>query len=225
VRLQAQRAALVVVSVIVISGCASTNTVDMTEARRVVGTENDVRIDAEVYGDRLAASTTLPIKYDITNHRPHTILIADMIPDATYDQETTTVTITIGSEVPGRLLVPRLIPIAPGEKKTFNTAAHVSIAASASVSPWIRHPNAVRIRLNFLADPAPFQQLIAIKENGVADKELADALFPKWVEGNESVTTNALPMRWAGGSTADAFSPSTGAPVPTSRRGKRGGGS
>jgi hypothetical protein len=212
-----------VVSVVVISSCASTSTVDMTEARRVVGTENDVRIDAEVYGDKLATSTTLPIKYDITNHRAQTILIADLIPDVTYDQETTMVTITIGSEVPGQFLLPRLIPIASGEKKTFNTAAHVSLAASANVSPWIRHPNAVRIRLNFLTDPTPFQQLIAIKENVVADKELANALFPKWVEDNESVTTNALPMRWAGGSTADAFSPA-GAPVPTSRRGKRGGG-
>lgn len=221
-RPQLERAAAVVFAVIVVSGCASTKTVDMTEPRRVVGTENDVRIDAEVYGDKLSTTTTLPIRYDITNHRPQTILIADMVPDATYDPETLTVTITIGTEVPGQAFLPRLIPIAPNEKKTFNTAAHVTIATSASVSPWVRHPSAVRIRVNFLSDPTPFQQLISIKENAVADKQLADALFPKWIEDNETVTTNALPMRWAG-ATADAFSPSIGGQTPA-RRGRRGGG-
>jgi hypothetical protein len=201
VRREAQGAAAVLFSVVVVSGCATTTsqkTVDMKEARRVVGTENDVRIDAEVYGDRLSTSTTLPIKYDITNSRPQPILIADMVPDATYDQETQMVTISIGSEVPGDALLPRLIPILPGEKKTFNTAAHVSISAQAGVSPFIRHPNAVRIRVNFLDDPVPFQQLVSIKEVAIANKELANALFPKWIEDTETVTTNALPMAWAG---------------------------
>ncbi len=221
-RPEVQRVAAVVFSVVVVSGCAtSQKTVDMTEARRVVGTENEVRIDAEVYGDMLSTSTTLPIKYDITNNRPQTILIADMIPDANYDQETQTVTITIGSEVPGTAFLPRLIAIGPGEKKTFNTAAHISIATSANISPWVRHPNAVRIRVNFLSDPVPFQQLVAIKETTVANRALADALFPKWIEDNETVTTNALPMRWAG-APADAFS--AGNPGQTTpRRGRRGG--
>jgi hypothetical protein len=194
----------------------------MTEARRVVGTENDVRIDAEVFGDRLASSTTLPIKYDITNNRPKAILIAELVPDATYDPETFTVTIDIGSEVPGAALLPRLIAIAPGEKKTFNTAAHISIAASSALSPWVRHPSAVRIRVNFLSDAAPFQQLVDIKETAVANKELADALFPKWVEDNETVTTNALPMRWAGAD-GDPFNPANGGATPTTRRKGRGG--
>lgn len=215
------RAAAVVFAVVVISGCASTNTVDMKEPRRVVGTENDVRIDAEIYGDKLNTTTTLPIKYDITNHRQQTILIADIIPDATYDPETLTVTISIGSEVPGEAFLPRLIPIASGEKKTFNTAARVAIATSTGVSPWQRHPSAVRIRVNFLSDPVPFKELIAIKENVVASKELADQLFPKWVEDNETVTTNALPMHWAGAA-VDAFTPTTTAPQ--GRKGRRGGG-
>ena len=222
-RPEVQRAAAVMFSVVVVSGCATTQkTVDMTEARRVVGTENEVRIDAEVYGDKLSTSTTLPIKYDITNNRSQPILIADMIPDATYDQETQTVTITIGTEVPGQALLPRLIAIGSGEKKTFNTAAHVSIAASTSVSPWIRHPSAVRIRVNFLSDPAPFQQLIAIKETAIANKELADALFPKWIEDNETVTTNTLPMHWTGGR-MDAFNAGNPGAPNTPTRGRKGG--
>ena len=104
-RPEAQRAAAVLFSVVVVSGCATTATlqksVDMKEARRVVGTENEVRIDAAISGDQLSTSTTLQLKYDITNNRDQPILIADMVPDATYDQETQMVTITIGSEVPG----------------------------------------------------------------------------------------------------------------------------
>jgi len=172
VRSEAQRAAAVVFSLVVVSGCAtSQKTVDMKDARRVVGTENEVRVDAEVYGDRLSTSTTLPIKYDITNQRSQSILVADIVPDATYDDETQMVTISIGSEVPGNIMVPRLIAIAPGEKKTFNTAAHVAIAASSANSPWVRHPNAVRIRVNFLGDATPFQQLIAIKETAIVSKD------------------------------------------------------
>ncbi len=223
-RSEAQRAAAVVFSLVVVSGCAtSQKTVDMKDARRVVGTENEVRVDAEVYGDRLSTSTTLPIKYDITNQRSQSILVADIVPDATYDDETQMVTISIGSEVPGNIMVPRLIAIAPGEKKTFNTAAHVAIAASSANSPWVRHPNAVRIRVNFLGDATPFQQLIAIKETAIVSKELANALFPKWIEDNETVTTNALPMAWAG-ARSDAFNAANPGQPPPARRGGRTGG-
>src|SRR5438132_14143662 len=86
--------------------CASSKPVDMKEPRRVVGTENDVRVDAEVYGDKLAPNVTLPLKYDITNHRPLTILIADLLPESSYDPETHTVTVTIGAEIPGEHFLP-----------------------------------------------------------------------------------------------------------------------
>ncbi len=167
----------------------------MSEPRRVVGTESDVRIDAEVYGDHLAPQITVPVKYDITNHRGTTILIADLIPESTYDPDTHMVTISIGSEIPGEEFLPRLIPIRPGEKKSFSTTAHVMIIAN-TASPWVPRPNALRLKVNFLGDPLPFQKLIAIPEKAVHDRALAAQLFPKWVEGNESVFTNSLPMRW-----------------------------
>lgn len=201
-----------------LAGCTASKPVDLTEPRRVVGTENDVRIDAAVYGDRLAPSMTLPIQYDITNHRDNTILIADLIPDAHYDPETLMVTISIGTEIPGEQFLPRLIPIAPGEKKSFRTAAKIVIMSAAGTNPWARRPNAVNLRVNFLVDPKPFQQLVAIPENAVHNPQLADTLFTKWVESNDTVTTNALPMRWAG-MTLDAI-PNT---PPPSRRGRRPG--
>jgi len=175
--------------------CTSTKPVPMSEPRRVVGTDNDVRIDAEVVGDRLGPNVTVPLQYDITNNRRDTILIADLIPESTYDPETHMVTISIGAEIPGEEFLPRLIPIRPGERKSFKTAAHVTIVANAA-SPWIPRPNALRLKVNFLSNPEPFQKLIAIPERAVRDPQLAAQLFTKWVEGNETVFTNSLPMRW-----------------------------
>jgi hypothetical protein len=186
----------------------------MKEPRRVVGTENDVRVDAEIYGDRLGPSITIPLKYDITNHRPTTILIADLIPESSYDPETHTVTVTIGAEIPGEQFLPRLIPIQPGERKSFTSAVRVMIVANSS-SPWLPRPNALRFKINFLGDPTPFASLISIPERAVHDPQLAEQLFPKWVEGNETVTTNTLPMRWVvPGEEAPATTPT--------RRGRRG---
>ncbi len=178
------------------AACASTSTVDLTRSRRVVGTENDVRIDAEIFGESFSSSSSIPVKYDITNHRPSTIAIADIVPETTWDAETLTVTMTVGSEVPGASLLPRLIPIAPGETRSFSTTAHVNVLI-AEDSLIKRPPNAIRVKLNFLDDTAPFQQLVNIPEKGVYDPKLADELFPKWLERNETVYTNTLPMRWS----------------------------
>jgi hypothetical protein len=176
-------------------GCASTKSVDMKQPRRVVGTESDVRVDAEVYGDVLGPNVTLPVKYDVTNNRGKTILIADLIPECTYDPDTHMVTVSIGSEIPGEEFLPRLIPVRPGERKSFSAAAHVVIVANVA-SPWVPRPNALRLKVNFLGDPVPFEKLVAIPERAVHDPALAAQLFTKWVEGNETVFTNSLPMHW-----------------------------
>lgn len=187
---------------LLVAGCATAR-VDMEEPRRVVGTENNVRIDAQIAGDRLAPSVQIPITYDITNQRPAAIAIADLIPEATYDEETQTVTVAIGSEVPGAEFLPRLVTIPPGEKRTFNAVARVNLVVSRGVTPNSRFPNALRLKLNFLSDTAPFEQLITMTERAWHNPKLADDLFPTWVEKNETVYTNALPMRWSFGPQAE----------------------
>ena len=177
-------------------GCVSTKPVDMKEARRVVGTENGVRVDAEVFGDRLTPNTSIALKYDITNQRGAAILVADILPEANYDPDTQTVTISIGTEIPGEQFLPRLIPIQPGEKKSFQTGVHVIIVANPT-TPWQPRPNALRLKINFLGETKPFADLIAMPEKAMHNPQLAEVLFPKWVEGNETVLTNTLPMRWA----------------------------
>ena len=199
---------------LLLAACASTKPVDMSEPRRVVGTESNVRVDAEIYTDVLGPNVTLPVKYDITNHRAQTILVADLLPESAYDPETHTVTISIGAEIPGEQFLPRLIPIRPGERKSFSSAAHVVIVAN-TASPWVPRPNALRLKVNFLGDPVPFEELIAIPEKAVHDPALAAKLFPKWIEGNETVFTNTLPMRWA-----TVYEEPTPATSPGKRRGR-----
>ena len=173
----------------------------MSESRRVLGTDNDVRVDAEITGDTLTPGISIPIKCDVTNNRTTAILVADLIPQASYDPESQIVTVDLGSEIPGEQLLPRLVSIAPSARRTFTTAARVTIRSGSPLVPGFRRPNALRIRVNFLGgDTKPFERLVDIPERAVHDPVLAAALFTRWVERNETVTTNALPMRWAGGS-------------------------
>ncbi len=191
---------------------------ESTEPRRAVGTESGVRLDVEIYSEQLTTNSSIPIKYEITNHRDKTILVADLIPQGAYDADTQTVTVNLGTEIPGENFLPRLIPIRPEERKSFSTAAHVVIAANPG-TPWTPHPNGVRIRLNFLENGTMFAPLVDIPEKAVHNPQLADALFQKWVENNETVVTNILPMRWLGGS---AITDRDGMPPPPARRGRGG---
>jgi hypothetical protein len=197
------------------AGCASTK-IDMSEPRRIVGTENAVRIDAQVTADELRPGAHIPIRWEITNQRSTPIAVADLVPVTEYDRDSHTFTVSIGSEVPGNQLLPRLVLIAPGEKRVFSATARVaSILPPRSGDMSARVPPAdFRMKLNFLSDTQPFARLIDIKENAIADSALADQLFPLWVERNEVVYTNAVPMRWS--TARDAPSEQR---VPTRRRG------
>ncbi|HXH41097.1 MAG TPA: hypothetical protein VNN08_20890 [Thermoanaerobaculia bacterium] len=172
------------------------SSIDMKEPRRMVGTESNVRVDAEIYGEDMVQGASIAIKYDITNQRSTPILVADLLAQSNYDPDTSTVTIVIGSEIPGEEFLPRLISIPSGERRSFKTGARINIGVPPG--SWSPKPRALQIRVNFLTDPAPFVKLIDIPERSVRDPKLAAEIFPKWVEGNETVTTNALPMRWQG---------------------------
>jgi hypothetical protein len=186
-------AAVLVAASVLVGGCAS-NTVNMAELRRVVGTESAVRLDAEIT-DQIRPGAPIPITYEITNDRSTAIAVADIVPESTWDSETRTVTVSIGSEVPGTTMLPRLIKIEPGEKKRFSTTASLGrVIPASSADPHVRNSTLLRIRLNFLADTAPFHELIGIRENAIADSKLADELFPKWLEQNEVVYTNSVPV-------------------------------
>jgi hypothetical protein len=174
----------------------TTSQVDLDEPRRVVGTADQVRIDAMITGESIDSGTQLPITWEITNHRSVPVAVADLIPETSFDRESGLITVTLGAELPGEALLPRLIEIPPGESKTFRTSARINFQRprpGGMISPSRAE---LRLKLNFLSDTTPFRQLIGIDERAVADPALADALFPVWIEKNEVIVTNSLPLRW-----------------------------
>jgi hypothetical protein len=207
--------ALLALLAINIVACATTKPVDMNEPRRVVGTENAVRIDAEIIGEEVQNGAHVPITYSITNERQVPIAVADLIPTTSFDPETQTITVAIGSEVPGMATVPRLIVVEPGETKTFNTMARLVFALPRSSDAHRMAPvTDLRLLVNFLGDTSgDFQKLIGIPERAIADPELAESLFPLWLERNEVVFTNSVPMRWKGSGGGDQ----SGTPAPDHR--------
>jgi hypothetical protein len=105
--------------------------------------------------------------------------------------------VTLGSEVPGASMLPRLISIAPGEKKSFSGTIRVQVLPIAPGDPRGRSPRqALQMKLNFLGDVKPFAELVGIEQRAVHDPLLADKLFPVWLERNEVVLTGSVPMRW-----------------------------
>jgi hypothetical protein len=181
-------------ALLLLAGCAAT-TVDMDEPRRIVGTENNVRIDAQVIGDEARPGAQIPITYEVTNLRPTSIAIAELVPETSYDREANTFTVNIGSEVPGNESLPRLVEIKPGEKKTFTIAARTHFILPAVAGVRAAPAAGLRLKVNFLGDVTPFRELIGIREVAIADRAMADRLFPLWLERNEVVYTNAIPMR------------------------------
>ena len=203
------------------AACSSTSTVDMREPRRVVGTESSVRVDAEI-SDELRPGAPLSVKYEITNQRPHAIAVADLLPETTWDGDARMLTVNIGSEVPGETLLPRLIRIGPGEKKSFTAAARIGrLIPAQSADPQATNTTLLRLKVNFLGDTGPFAELMEMQEKGTSDPKRADELFPVWLERNEVVYTNAVPVRVTANRMAGEPDIERRPPVPTRRR--RGG--
>lgn len=169
---------------------------NLARERSIIGTENGVRVEAKVYGDVLKEASNVNVNYEIINDRSTAVAIADIMPMSTYDPELQTVTLEIGSEVPGQELLPRLLVIPPGSRKSFSAAAHVGVVHPTD-SHLARTPNALRVKVNFLGDTKPFEKLIGIPERSVHDPQLANDLFAQWIERNEIVVTNTLPMHWS----------------------------
>ena len=204
------------------AACSSTTAVDMGEPRRLVGTESAVRVDAEIR-DELRFGAPVGITYQITNQRSSAIAVADILPETTFDPETRTVTVSIGSEVPGEVMLPRLVRIGPGETKSFSAGARVAqMVPSRSTGADEADSTLLRLKVNFLGDVEPFRELVDIPEKAVADSKRAQELFAVWLEKNEVVFTNAVPVRVTGTRPPALADPAGPAPATPSSRRRRG---
>lgn len=172
--------------------------VDMTDARRAVGREDDVRIDAELLTDSVAPSSAVAVIYQIENLGQSPIAIADKVVDLSYDSDSETITFSIGAEIPSGPSMPHLVVIVPGEKRVLQAGALLNILVPHHASPWSAVPRYVQIKVNVLRDLAPFAKLLEQQKAGAAPPLPKDA-FDRWLESNDAVFLNALPVRWQPG--------------------------
>ncbi|HEV7923238.1 MAG TPA: hypothetical protein VGR02_20845 [Thermoanaerobaculia bacterium] len=173
--------------------------VDMTDPRRALGREDDVRVDAQLIQDTVSSSSPLNVRYQIQNFTDTPVAVADKISDVSYDSETATITLSIGAEVPKNGAMPHLVLVAPGQKKVLNSGGVVQVAVPNVRSPFVVVPRFVQIKVNVLRDVAPFRELIAKQEAVKTPQALSDAQFDRWVEANDAIFLNAIPVHWQAG--------------------------
>ena len=180
------RCATWLLSVFCLTNAAFAARVDMRDPRRAVGTEDNVRVDAQLTSEFVSAHSSIGVTYKVHNLSSQTIAVADGITDASFDSDSSTITISIGSEVPVAGAMPRLVLIHSGQAKTL------SAAASVRVSPRDQRrlrSALVQIRVNVLRDAAPF---VSLTER----QKLTDEQFEQWLTINDAIELNAIPVHY-----------------------------
>lgn len=195
--------------------------IDFKDPARALGREDDVRVDAQLVGDTLSSNQPIAVNYQVQNLSTGWIAVADKVASADFDADSRTINLNIGAEVPKDGNLPHMVLIAPGEKKTFTAGAVAQVAAPNSRSPFAVIPRYVQITVNFLRDVKPFKELIT-RQVAAAQTEpairLSDAQFDAWMQANDSVVLNSLPVVWqagrhANGPTAEDEVPAAAAPA------------
>lgn len=170
--------------------------VDMNDPRRALGREDDVRIDAQLLQDTVSSGSTIGVTYQVENLTSAPIAIADKVCDVSFNADDQQVVVSIGSEVPTNGEMPKLVTIAPGEKKTLSAGGLVRIASVAGRSRFLPTPHAVLIKVNILRDLKPFLALIAQQAGATTPVALSDEQFEKWMESNDTIFLNTIPVRY-----------------------------
>jgi len=177
------------------AAAATASAIDMDDPRRLVGREDDVRIDAQLIQDTLSPGSPVGVTYQIQNLSLHAVAIADKVATASYDEDSRTVTLAVGAEVPPDGRMPHLVVIAPGEKKILRAGATPAFNAAAIRPSMGVVPRYVQLKVSILRDLAPFEQLIA--QQGRVPQNLSDAQFDSWFESNDSIFLNSVPVRFS----------------------------
>jgi hypothetical protein len=192
----------IILLVIVFIPPAFADSIDMDNPRRTVGREDNVRVDAQLLQDTVSPGSPIGVAYQIENISEAPVAVADKVADASYDSDSQTITVSIGSEVPHDGKMPHVVTVAPGEKKIFRTGVVPALGAAATRSA-LAPPRYVQIKVSILRNLAPFAHLIA-KQTRTA-QALPDELFDRWFESNDTILLNAVPVRFSGRKNAGGF--------------------
>ena len=170
--------------------------IDMNDPNRALGREDDIRVDAQLVQNVVSPGSPIGITYQIQNLSQVPVAIADRISDASYDDETRTITIGIGAEVPPEGTLPHIIVIEPGQKRVLHTGATPTFNAAAFRAGMASTPRLVQVKVTILRDLAPFAALITAQNTGRRQR-FPDELFDKWFEATDTIFLNTLPVQYS----------------------------
>jgi hypothetical protein len=192
--------AAVVTAVVFSAAAAAAAGVDMKDPRRAIGRDDDIRIDAEILQESLSPHSGVHVTYQVHNQTALPVAIADRVAESSYDLDSQTITLSIGSEVPAAGAMPHVVVIGAGETKVLHGGAMLHVDLPHERSAFASVPRYVQIKVNVLRDLQPFAQLIEQQERTpratLVAQKLDDALFEKWVESNDAIFLNSIPVRW-----------------------------
>jgi hypothetical protein len=166
----------------------------MNDPRRALGREGDVRIDAQLIHETVSPGTPIAVTYQIHNLSPVPVAIAYRVTDASYDDESRTITLVIGSEVPPDGNMPQMVLIAPGEKRVLQAAATPVMSAAVRAARG-GLPRFVQVKVAILRDVQPFLPLIEKQDRKVRQR-LTDQQFEQWFVSNDTIYLNSLPVQY-----------------------------
>jgi len=187
--------ALIAAIIALHAAAAVAATIDMDDPRRALGREDDVRVDAQLVQDTISPGTPIGITFQIRNLSATPVAIADKVASASYDSDTRTITLSVGSEVPEDGLMPRMTTIAAGDTKIFRCGATPMINPAAVRAAAGAAPRYVQIKVTVLRDLTPFERLLSADTH--ASQALSDELFDRWFESNDTIFLNSVPVRYS----------------------------
>jgi hypothetical protein len=177
-------------------------TVDPQSPLTSIGREDDVRVEAQLLNDTISSGSAIGVTFQIENMSDQPIAVAEKVCSASFDAETQTVTLSIGSEVPEDGAMPRVTALAAGEKKTFTTGAVVRVITANLRSAFAAVPRFVQVKVSVLRNVAPFAALIQRQGQVPTTTRLPlnDQQFETWLESNDTIFLNPVPVRFSGAS-------------------------
>ena len=177
-----------VVSTVFAATAAGAATIDMSDPRRTVALEDGIRIDAQIGSEFVSPRARIHVTYQIQNLSSEPVAIAEKACDASYDSDSRTITISLGMEVPAS--APALVVISPGQKRVFTGSAPLRANIPELGPSFSNRPRIAQIKVNILRDLRPFSDLLK------RPRPLTDEEFDRWLESNESIFLNPIPVRY-----------------------------
>ena len=187
--------AILAVITLIHAAAATAAGIDMDDPRRALGRAGDIRVDAQLGRETVSPGSPIGITYQIQNLSAAPVAIAAKVSDASYDADTRTITVAVGSEVPPDGKMPQMVVIGPGEKKVLQTMVTPKLSAQAMRSSLAAAPRFVQVKVAIMRNVEPFAALIQAQD-GRTKHALSDELFEKWFECNDTIFLNSVPVQF-----------------------------